>query len=386
MNRLSMSVLLSARSIRSILTIALCVTALTFPHREAFGQWRQAKGFSNAIGDDQVKGFYSYGKLLLADANCPSNQPGATSDSLFLSKDDGLTWTDFSSNGGLPLLAIGNQSAPLILGLADTAPGSFSALKWLEYSSNMGHTWVTDTLGWPVPNGMPMTMISMGNTIFIGSAYGVAEQTEPGARWTLDTVGMTIGMGGQLFTYPVTALLASGNTMFAAAGFYGGMYISNNNGKSWMHANNGLPSVPGSGGMGWLPVWGMAQSGSSVITMVAHDSTNISYDFYRTANNGQNWVRINSTPLILGANLPQMVASGNNIFIESYDKGIFVSTDQGKTWTQANQGLPGFAPDLAAKNSGIGPSFMGIQISGGNLMVGSESGVWVRKLSDFGIH
>jgi hypothetical protein len=311
-----------------------------------------------------------------------------------VSKDEGLTWADFAPNGGLPLLAVGNPSAPVLLGMADTMPGTFGEIKLVEYSTNLGQSWTPDTLGWPVPNGMPMTMISAGGTIFIGSAYGIAQQSAPGARW------MPAGLGGGFL--PVTSLLASGDRIFAAMGMMGGISVSTDKGTTWSQANNGLPSISYEGwGKGWSPASGLALSGSSLFAMIAHDSTNTSYDFYRTTNSGQNWTQMDSMPLRLSAFRPTMVASGKNLFVESYDRGIFVSPDSGKTWFEANQGLPGIEPDTTTKTSvhgntasvqmsfstsGNGPTFSGIYVFGQNLLIGCGNGVWVRKLSDFGIH
>jgi len=368
-----------------------CLFALLALHREASGQWRQAAGFNNSLGADQVNGFLSYGKYLLANASCPSDQPGATGDSLFASTDDGLTWRDFAPDGGLPLIALGDPSAPILLGLADTNPGTFSVVKWLEYSANLGHTWTPDTLGWPIPNGMPMTMISAGGTVLIGTAVGVSRQTAPGAQWEPDTVGMSVG---GMFTYPVTSLIAS-----ASAGMMGGIFVSTNNGASWSRSDTGLPKVNmGGWGSGWPQTSAFATSGNAVFALLAHDSTNASYDIYRTTNTGQNWVRMNSTPLELSAFVPQLIASNQQLFVESWDKGIFVSNDDGNAWSQANQGLPvaqtesattAFHGDTASTqlNFSLGDvHFSGIHVSGGNLMIGFGNGVWVRKLSDFGIH
>ncbi len=358
------------------------------------GAWKQATGFNYVICCGQVNGFYSFGKLLLADASCPSEQPGATGDSLFVSKDDGQTWTDFAPNGGVPLLAVGNPSTPTLLGMGDTMPGTHGEIKMLEYSTNLGQTWIPDTLGWPVPDGMPMTMISVGNTILIGSAYGVSQQSSPGARW------MPTGLGGGFL--PVTALVESGNLIFAALGMMGGISVSSDNGASWFRADSGLPMVSYEGwGRGYSLASGFAQSGNSLFVMITHDSTNTSYDFYCTTNKGQYWSRMDSTPLKLSAFVPKLVVSGKNLFVESYDRGIFVSPDSGKTWYDANQGFPGLQPDQSTKTSVHGdttsvqmsfsssdntPRFMGIHAFGRNLMVGCGDAVWFRNLSDFDTH
>ena len=370
------------------LALALAVSPSQAQQAKTIGiqGWKQSTGFNNSFGN--VRGFLRYGKFLLARAN---------GDSLFASTDDGLTWRGFApnENRALPLLAVGSLSAPVLIAEADSNPHIFSFLKLLYYSTNSGQSWTPDTLGWPIPGGEPMSIISVGSTIFIGTAVGVSHQTAPGARWTPDTVGIS--------DFPVTDLIASGNTIFASLGYFGGVFASTNYGASWIHANNGLPFGDYGGGWGksFLRVSGFALSGSSLFAIVQHDSTNATYDIYRTANNGQDWTRMNSAPLNVGIFLPSFTAAGKNLFVESLDRGIFVSTDSGKTWFQANQGLPGVVPDTLAKSAVHGdttsvkfsfstsdnaPRFSGIHVSGGNVIIGCGNGVWVRKLSDFGIN
>src|SRR5665213_3127259 len=184
---------LRSRSIRMYLCIAGCVATFASPHHAAMGQWKQSTGFSNSLGADQVNGFLSYGTFLLADASCPSDQPGATGDSLFVSRDDGLTWRDFAPNGAVPLIAVGSSSVPVLIGEADPTPNTFGARKILAYSTDAGQSWMSDTLAWPVENGLPMAMVPAGDTILIGTAVGVSQQARPGAPWVLDTVGMSAG-------------------------------------------------------------------------------------------------------------------------------------------------------------------------------------------------
>ena len=361
------------RSFLKSAVIAIGASAFLFIalQRPAFGQWTQVTGFSNQITTpnvDNVDEFLVYGNDLLAGAKCGYNLAGATGDSLFLSTDNGQTWTDFAPNGGPPLLSVGTT----LIGGADSVPGAGILGEILSYSTTAGQTWKPDTLGWPIANGSAMALLAVGNKIYMASAAGIYQQTAPGMRWTPDTVGMTVTSSGQLFTWPVTMLISAGNAMFASAGFGAGMYVSTNNGASWFAADNGLPSTPSAG---WLPAWGYAISGSSVVLAIAHDSTDNTYDFYRTSNSGANWTKMNSAVEYWGNVPPQLAASGQNIFAAT-DSGFYVSTNDGATWTQWNTGLP----------TANGTYMNAVQVSGGYVLVSTfESGVWIRKLSDFGI-
>ncbi|HQF29438.1 MAG TPA: hypothetical protein PLD36_12545, partial [Bacteroidia bacterium] len=60
---------------------------------------------------------------------------------------------------------------------------------------------------------------------------------------------------------------------------------------------------------------------------------------YISANNGISWTAVNN-------GLPPVVAvrslavSGNNIFAGTLNSGIFLSTNNGNSWTAVNSGLP----------------------------------------------
>lgn len=110
-----------------------------------------------------------------------------------------------------------------------------------------------------------------------------------------------------------------------------------------------------------------------MIAMIAHDSTDNTYDFYRTTNNGNGWIRMNAIPENWSNIMPQIAASGQNIFAAT-DSGFYYSTNDGATWTHAQQGLP----------TANGPYLNALTISGGNVVVSTfQDGVWYRKLSDF---
>jgi hypothetical protein len=356
----------------TVIRFAMCVVFLIASQQGSFAQWKQCKGFSNAIGNnnlDDVAGFLAVGNYLLADAKCGYNQTGATPDSLFQSTDNGQTWVSYSANGGFPLAAIGND----LIGCV-TLPSSAPNTEVLSYSSDKGRTWHVDTLGWPNPDASAAALLSIGSTIYMSCGMsGVYQQTAPGARWTPDTAGMTIAYQGVLYTYPVTRMITLGNTIFAAAGFNAGIYISTNKGASWSKADNGLPNIDTV--TAWLPTWAFAVSGSSVFALIACDSTDNTYDCYRTTNEGQNWTKMSAKPQTWSNITPQLVASGQNLFA-STDSGFYYSTNSGATWSKGGQGLP----------TANGPYICTLTISGGNVVVSTfENGVWYRKLSDFGI-
>jgi Secretion system C-terminal sorting domain/BNR/Asp-box repeat len=345
-----------SRAKQGTVIFAVCALFLIASQHNAFGQWKQAAGFSNVNASlpnevDAVEGFFPWGDSIIASASCAVdelNTPSATNDSLFLSTDHGKTWTDFAPNGGFPFLILGND----FLGAAEPNPPN-NTNEVFSFSTDQGQTWTTDTIGWNIPNGVGIASVlaSIGNTIFVANGSGLYQQSSPGAQWTVDTNG--VGIAFQYGFPLIGALFPVGNDLFLST-YINGVYLSTDMGSSWNTVNNGLPNY-------FYPNGGFALSGSSLYVMCAHDTINDSYDFYRTTNNGQNWTQVNSTVQV-------------TLFASS-DSGIYASFDNGSTWTQEDQGLPAFQ----------GSFNYVLAMSGGNLVINSPgSGVWYRPLSDFG--
>lgn len=93
-------------------------------------------------------------------------------------------------------------------------------------------------------------------------------------------------------------------------------------------------------------------------------TTNKAYDtVYRSADKGLNWELTN----LKAGYLRALAASATSVFAGSADEGVFRSTDNGKTWTKATQGLA----DL---------SIWSLTISGQNVLAGTEAhGVFISK-------
>ncbi len=360
---------LISRMKRTAFCIAVCALFLMASHPNAFGQWKQAAGFSNVNASlpnevDAVGGFLPWGDSIIASAFCAVdelNTPSATNDSLFLSTDHGKTWTDFAPNGGEPFFIFGND----FMGSAEPNPPN-NTNEVFSFSTDQGQTWTTDTAGWNIPNGVGIASVltSIGNTIFVANGSGLYQQSSPGSQWTVDTNG--VGIAFQYGFPLIGALFPVGNDLFLST-YINGVYLSTDMGSSWNTVNNGLPNY-------FYPNGGFALSGSSLYVMCAHDTNNDSYDFYRTTNNGQNWTQVNSAVQVWGDVNPMFLATGNTLFASS-DSGIYASFDNGVTWTQEDQGLPAFQ----------GSFNYVLAVSGVNLVINTPgSGAWYRPLSDFG--
>jgi hypothetical protein len=353
----------------------LLLTGFIFFTTDTSAQWKQSTGYNS----DQMHGFFGYPPYLLVDV-LSSTYGGLppTIDSLYGSTDDGQSWSAFAPNGGLPLAGILVGSVPNLIGQASfPSGGGYTGI--LSYSNDFTHqfkTWLPDTLGFPTsqPTNDPLasSLATLGGVIFAADgAYGLYQQTAPGAKWTPDTVGMTVG--GKPYT--IGSLIVLGTNIFASTSG-GGVMVSTNQGASWSPANNGLTS-PDPSYLGPI-VGAFAISSTSLFAMIPHNNFYFDslYNFYRTTNNGQSWTLMNSTPQKFGTALIKFAASSQSLFVAN-DTVVYFSNDNGKTWTKANQGLPDFTPTYS--------NITAIQVSGGNLVIGilTLNQIWYRKLSDF---
>jgi len=122
--------------------------------------------------------------------------------------------------------------------------------------------------------------------------------------------------------YASYCLTTNGNNIFAGIGS-GGIYLSFDNGLTWVPKNNGLPS-------------------SLSVHAIAINDTNIyigaNGGVYKSTNNGDSWIAMNST-LFNGQNY-SIAINGNNIFVGTANHGIVLSTDNGINWASTNTGIP----------------------------------------------
>ena len=111
--------------------------------------------------------------------------------------------------------------------------------------------------------------------------------------------------------------------------------------------------------------------------------------FYHSSDYGLSWSQINNP--FLTRRILSVALSGSNLFSGIEDSSVFLSTDNGISWTAVNEGLPdtlgifwSSASPLVTNNSYI---FTGILESGdwsetNNISYNGGEGVWRRPLSE----
>lgn len=87
---------------------------------------------------------------------------------------------------------------------------------------------------------------------------------------------------------------------------------------------------------------------------------------FLSTNNGESWTEVNNG--LTTSSVRAFIVSGTDLFAGTLG-GVFLSTNNGASWTEVNNGLT----NLAAYS---------LAVSGTNLFAGTDGGVWRRPLSE----
>jgi photosystem II stability/assembly factor-like uncharacterized protein len=362
----------------------------------------------------------------------------AGGNSVFLSTNNGTSWTEIDF--GLPpghttgLIALDNK---FFIG-------------WMTYESSDVYCWTSGNIQ-PV-NFSVKSLAMNGNNIFAGTDKGVFLSSDNGANWTASNAGLSenakvnsfVVIADDIFAgtdvgvflstdkganwknlissdYHVTSLLETKGNIFA--GTWGaGVFLSTNNGKNWVSVSSkgtgnkaSYYSLYPRGGAGYvsyvsnLPISSLAMNGDTIIAgtlgygVISECTGPFSTDMYwvydNDGNSGpKNW------------NVNSIVVIDNNIFAGT-DSGMFLSTNNGTSWSAANTGLPAVskvtflkvigstiiagigkgvflstnnATSWTAVNTGLSEdTITAFVVSGSNAFAGTlTTGVWRRSLSE----
>lgn len=169
-------------------------------------------------------------------------------------------------------------------------------------STNAGALWM------PMPqlDGVNVFFTDMGR-IFAGMQHGALRSTDNGDNWTSVNLG--------LLDSAVTCFTTLDTLMFA--GTAQGVYRSADHGDHWAPYNAGL-------GARW--VYSLAATRKDVIVYTADG-------IFVTRNRGAYWNTTNGGGLN-GATLSRMLAIGDTLIGGMMYGGIFLSSDEGNTWTR----------------------------------------------------
>ncbi|MDP4235836.1 MAG: T9SS type A sorting domain-containing protein [Bacteroidota bacterium] len=291
-----------------------------------------------------------------------SNLYAASIDKLYKSSDNGRNWISLTDDGGLNsfnnALLVHNSD----LFLADAGNGIYR-------SSDDGMNWESVNQGEPSPNVWGLG--ELGNVLFVGTwtHYWQNEQRcvyrslDNGETWQPASSGIE-GNGVSYFA-KIGGILFSQTERGGSAGD-GGVFISADTGTTWMRANFGSFEVHDV--ISIVTIGTKLYAAATAIPLVDRI---IPGGVFVSSDSGATWSEAdNGLPGHKGVNL--LLSFGNNLLARG-DGGFFFSKDGGANWIDANQGLPS-----------TNYTTWGIAQSGSEIILGNDYGIWRRPIAEFG--
>jgi hypothetical protein len=150
----------------------------------------------------------------------------------------------------------------------------------------------------------------------------------------------------------IRSLLADGGDVFAGT-YNSGMYVSADQGKSWMERNNGLDDID---------IRCLGKNGNDMFAGTS------ALGIFHTTDQGLNWHN-ETIGMDHYGSVWAIVFAGDNIFLGSYDRGVYLSSDNGNNWLEKNAGFSDTSVTLLAVNDKY-------------IFAGTGSGIYRAKLSE----
>ena len=167
-----------------------------------------------------------------------------------------------------------------------------------------------------------------GTNLFAGTyGGGVFLSTNNGVSWVNVNSGLTNTF--------VNALTIAGTTIFA--GTDDGAFLSTNNGATWSPVNDSLSNVY---------IYSLAVSGNYLFAGTDGKGVLLS------TGNGSVWTPVNDS--LTNTQIYSFAVSGNNLFAGAENGEVLLSTNNGITWTESDSGLTNIVSALAVSPNGAG--------------------------------
>jgi hypothetical protein len=306
------------------------------------------------------------------DLFCGTNGGG-----IYISTNNGTSWTADTAgltNNGISSIAVNGTNL-----FAGTNGGG------IFLSTNNGTNWTPVNNGLSNSNSMYVSSLVVSPTgtgdtnLFAGTEAGIYLSTNNGTSWTSVLSG-----NGDTYQLVVSSNGTGGTNLFAGFSLDGGtlgggITLSTNNGTSWTSIDLGYTGTGGCLSLAAIP------NDTGVVSIYAGmypDSANYNPGggVFVSTNNGKSWTAVDSG---LTNNIVQAIAyssnytpngpRGANIFAGT-QAGVYLSTNNGTSWTSVNSGLP-FANVLSLAVNTIGTS--GIGTSSAEIFAGTNGGVFI---------
>ncbi|MES2140781.1 MAG: T9SS type A sorting domain-containing protein [Bacteroidota bacterium] len=186
----------------------------------------------------------------------------------------------------------------------------------------------------------------MKKKLLVSIMFSVLIGLSANAQW------QPIGPGGG-----IVKCFAKGGSNIYAATFGGGVFLTTDNGTSWINKNNGLTNTD-------VQALAVTNAGATIFAGTYGGGVFLSTD------NGDNWTAVNTgLPADSGHQVQAVAIKGTKVFAGT-NAGVFVSINNGGLWAPVNTGL------------GINNDVLCLAVSGADLFAGTGSGGVFRSPDD----
>ncbi|MDQ3019365.1 MAG: T9SS type A sorting domain-containing protein [Bacteroidota bacterium] len=225
--------------------------------------------------------------------------------SILRSTDNGSSWISIGSGNEIKMPiaqdGVGNLYTGYLGKLYKSIDNGTSWNLFADFSGNSYHE-------------VSSIRFKSGGMIIVSTSKGIFRSDNNGVSWIKANNGIRDPQ--------VRSIAVKNNTIFTAS--YNSVSRSTDNGHSWIELNNGLPSFLSAREI-------ITGSSLNVFTNIPGSG------LYRSVNNGNSWFPVQSLP----PNISQLKAgAGNKIFITTENSSVFKSDDNGNNWSNITSNLP----------------------------------------------
>ncbi len=190
----------------------------------------------------------------------------------------------------------------------------------LYLSSDKGNSWIAIR---KVNNyGVVNTLVTKNKTIFVGTSPTKKMTTYPNGIFSSTDYGNTWEPRG-LIHKDVLALYTYHSNIYAITNR--GNFLSTNIGDTWLENGIGFPDSS--------EIWSMAFNSKGIFAACGREGIKLSSD------EGKSWINQNNGLPIPRQSVISLKIKDNTIFA-GLDSSFYISTDNGETWHEKNKGLP----------------------------------------------
>jgi hypothetical protein len=250
---------------------------------------------------------------------------------VYRTTNDGNDWTDVT--GDIP-------SGAQILSLAylngnliagDNAVNNATGM---YVSTNNGTNWTS--INWGLPNYCATSITARNGKLLTGTCGGVFLSTDAGVNWNEPT------LHGDNNWADFTALAYRNNNYVFAGDINGNAYVSTNAGQDFT-----LTTQLEQGAL----ISSFAFSGTNIFASTNAWASGSPNAVFLSGDNGATWTKVN-TGLPTTSYIPSLAVIGTNLFAAT-GTGVYLSTNNGTSWTSVSNGITGFVRSLAVKGTDL---------------------------------